>query len=640
MQKRFQQGIVIILLAAVLAGCSGLAGEPAIVATFPPNPTRAVVPISLPQYAPDAALGAQVFAQNCTRCHGLNGKGDGELVQSGQVTGVPDFTNPQITQDFKPVDWFEIVTNGRLEKLMPPWGEKLSEAQRWAVTMYAYTLANSPQQIDQGQAVWSQTCSACHGDDGKGTSETHPLTGLLDKSTADLLKILDNGVPDNKHVFADELSQDDQLAVIAYTRTLTLSNADGSSAAVAGVPTTEAGANPQPATTEEAGSSNPQPATTEQPGSVLGVVSGTVTNRSSGGTVPADLTLNLHIISAQDASSPGDIVHTTVNPDGTYRFENVPIQAGQQYVVTTSYNDTAFNSQVVDGDLAVPQIDLPLDIYEIESDPGVIQIDGVLSMVQAQTDKLEVVQIFSFTNESDRIYLKQDGGTSTSVSVRLPSGAAFEDFSNGSYLISADGTQITDTQPIYPGNPHVMHIAFTLPYSGSASIAQQMDYPLNGTVEVMVGSDGLSVSGDGLNGLGARQLGDRTYQSFGGSLSRNAGDTLRYSVQGALSSAQSNAPATVNNISPLAYLLIGAGLLAIGAAFGFFMRERVTAGTATTAPAPISESLSPQSETLIQQIADLEARFNKGKITKTKYERQRAALKAELAAIMKDKGEL
>jgi hypothetical protein len=310
------------------------------------------------------------------------------------------------------------------------------------------------------------------------------------------------------------------------------------------------------------------------------------------------------------------------------------MQMGWQYVVVTTYDGTAFSSEVLEGDSTQPQLELPLNIYEVAGDPANIQIDGILTMVQSQPNQLEVVQIFSFANASDHVYLKQGDGTQSSVSVRLPQGAVFEDFSGGSYLISADGTQVTDTEPIMPGSSHVMHLAFTLPYSGSASIEQSVDYPLNGQVEVMLGSDGLSINGEGFAELGTRQLGDRTYRSYGGNLSKGAGDSVRYQVQGSVAAAPTTTDA-VPNVSPFAYVLIGAGLLAIGAAFGFFMRERTT-------PRPVVETTAPtnpQINMLMKQIADLDIEHKEGKIGEAKYQKRRTALKAQLVALMKEKAD-
>ncbi len=152
--KRLQPLVGLVLLASIAAGCSGLAGEPDIVATMPPATpaTNSAQTVSVPDTAPDLALGAQIYAANCTRCHGTSGKGDGEFVTSGQITGVPDFTDPQTSAGATPADWYEIVTNGRMDKMMPPWGGTLSDGERWSVANYVYALGN-PDAQQAGAAV-------------------------------------------------------------------------------------------------------------------------------------------------------------------------------------------------------------------------------------------------------------------------------------------------------------------------------------------------------------------------------------------------------------------------------------------------------------------------------------------------------
>jgi hypothetical protein len=177
-----------------------------------------------------------------------------------------------------------------------------------------------------------------------------------------------------------------------------------------------------------------------------------------------------------------------------------------------------------------------------------------------------------------------------------------------------------------------MHLAFTLPYNGQAMIDQPMDYAFDGQVEVMVGSSGMSVSGDGIGTLGTRQLGNATYVSYGGQFTRAAGASLRYEVK---HEAAVQAASTPTGFTTIAYVLIGAGLLAIGAAFGFFMRER-TAPAASAASAPENDA---SMKALIQQIAELDMRFQDGKLKKAEYQRQRSALKARLMAATKDQAE-
>src|SRR5690242_687938 len=73
-----------LVMAVLTAACGGLGGEPRIIATAPPA-SSAPDEFGYPLTPPDVALGARLFAQNCTRCHGIGGQGDGELVASGQI---------------------------------------------------------------------------------------------------------------------------------------------------------------------------------------------------------------------------------------------------------------------------------------------------------------------------------------------------------------------------------------------------------------------------------------------------------------------------------------------------------------------------------------------------------------------------
>lgn len=133
--------LLVLLYSVIAAGCSGLSGEPKVVTTLRPAATTApVVDADDP-----VGLGAQIFAARCTSCHGISGRGDGDLVRAGQIANVPDFTDPARRAGLTVEDYFEVITNGRIEKLMPPWKDALTEEERWAVAEYAYSLAGDAQ---------------------------------------------------------------------------------------------------------------------------------------------------------------------------------------------------------------------------------------------------------------------------------------------------------------------------------------------------------------------------------------------------------------------------------------------------------------------------------------------------------------
>lgn len=85
---------------------------------------------SLTKDASVVALGKQTFGQNCAACHRADA--------GGQI-------GPNLTDDY----WIHgaaiqqiqaTVTNGVLEKGMPPWGKILKPAQLDAVVAYVFTL--------------------------------------------------------------------------------------------------------------------------------------------------------------------------------------------------------------------------------------------------------------------------------------------------------------------------------------------------------------------------------------------------------------------------------------------------------------------------------------------------------------------
>jgi mono/diheme cytochrome c family protein len=532
---------VLLLVAVVLAACQGLGGEPLVVSTLPPRPT--VAPVVEPEGAPDLALGARVYAENCTRCHGLTGKGDGEFVLSGQVTGVADLTDPQTVAGKTPVDYFNIITNGNLEKLMPPWGEELTEAERWAVTYYVYGLSSSSP---------AEVASA-------GT----PLPATT--------------------------------APIATEEAIV--------------------------TTEEAAAP-----------SAVGTVRGQLVNGTSGAAAPANQEVVLHVVDEQFNDTP--LVGLT-DASGAYQFLDVPIRADRSYILTVDYNGVRFLSQIVPGDPAVTDIDLPVTVYELGAQASAIQITSVLTQISAISTQAQLTQLVNFVNTSDRVFLFRSETEETSVGVPVPVGATYRDLMGAGYIVSADGRKVFDTLPVLPGEDHRMHLVFTLPYTSPLTIQQPLDYQFSGTYEVLVGTDGLSVSSDQLTAQGTRQVGSGPMPSYSAQLDLPASASVTYQISGVPVAPEPAAVVTEQPAAqpaPAAYLLIGVGLGSIGFAAILYFRDRMVA---RRAPSPVVPVPTQAMNDLVRQIAELDLQHQAGKLSRKVYERQRAELKARLTALAK-----
>ena len=85
-----------------------------------------------PRNARAAAAGTQVFADNCAACHGADGTGDREQ-------GAPNLADAIWLYGGDYATLRETVENARFG-VMPPWSERLTEAQVRAVAAYVHQL--------------------------------------------------------------------------------------------------------------------------------------------------------------------------------------------------------------------------------------------------------------------------------------------------------------------------------------------------------------------------------------------------------------------------------------------------------------------------------------------------------------------
>ena len=145
--------------------------------------------------------GSELFATNCSPCHGADG--------AGEQLGSADFTNSREMSGLAPRDLYLTITQGRGS--MPAWQSLLSQDERWAVIDYLRTFTYDPsfpegpetvepgdgdgdteavvascttdtnpfdpgdaQAIQAGASIYGSQCAACHGADGSGGLPSTP----------------------------------------------------------------------------------------------------------------------------------------------------------------------------------------------------------------------------------------------------------------------------------------------------------------------------------------------------------------------------------------------------------------------------------------------------------------------------------
>ena len=619
---RVSRSCVMMLTAFLLTACGGLGGEPAIVATLLPQPT-AVADVGYPLSPPDLARGAQVYAANCTRCHGAGGAGDGELVASGQVGAMASFTDPATARSPTPLEWFNTISNGRIEQLMPPWKDALSEADRWAVALYTYTLSYTPEQIALGEQVWEAKCAKCHGASGLGDGPeagqiNRPIGNLTEQteiitlSDNVLYNIITEGVGENMPAFANDLNDEQRRAVTVYVRRLAVANAAAIGQAAQPVAT------PEPETPSAA---------------LLGTVSGRVTNGTAGGAVPADLPVSL-IVSNQGTQIAQQ--QANAGADGSFTFADVPVVAGADYIVATAYRERLFTSDFVVGDTAVTAMDMPLTIYELTEDAAVISIKDVVAQVSAVGATLEVRQVFRFKNTSDRLFTSGNdlgGGRYAALVIALPPGAQIVGFDDPNrYLLAEQDFAFVDTAPVFPGDDHLAVVVYILPYDGSVALIEQpLNYPLDGQVRLLMYPENLSVTSEQLPSIGQQVVGERTYAGYGATLQLGIGAVIGYQVSGAAAPGVVAVNTTDRGAGLLPALLVIVGGAALLSGLILLLRGR-------RAPSPGDKQ--PLIDALVRQIAELDDAHSAGQLNHDLWHRQRAQLKTRLAELLgEEKGE-
>jgi mono/diheme cytochrome c family protein len=622
--------LVVILF---VTACTGLGGEPQIVATLPVRTAPPSAPTQSPQAvfptaAPDLAVGAQTFVNRCARCHGSGGAGDGELVLTGQIVNPGNFTDPTSARAQTPQDWFNTITNGRVEKLMPPWRDALSAADRWNVALYTYTLHYTPQQLARGEEVWNAACGeSCDSLDGIGSLSDQAVLATVSDGA------LRAALPDSIS------SEEDAWAAVAYLRARTLQNTG-----VIGQPP------PAPAATEEAGPqvSAPQATAPAVAESVTGAIIGQVTNGTAGSDDPVNMEVTLFRWDSQFA--PLEPLTTTTDAEGRYRFDNIELNPAYAYGASVSYRDNRFLSRFARG--TTNPLELPITVYEATEDPSVIKITGLVTQLTAIGTGVQVVQIFNFDNTSDRYYTTSETvGEDAKVSlvINLPPGAAIIGFPNNEnrFVVSEDQTTVVDTLPVMPDGDHIVQLVYLLPYNDEAAIIEQpLNYPLDGEVRLLLLPDTLEAVTDQLTLLGPQTVGSNTYRGYGGTLQLTPNDVLRFELRGSAAPAAAQLQPTQsissNNLIGIALVAVGVVVL-VGAGLVLYNRSRSAPAPqppAKTPPKPKAQAQPAASDedklidALVRQIAELDDDHTQGRINHDVYQRQRRKLKKRLSELM------
>jgi mono/diheme cytochrome c family protein len=544
--------------------------------------------------------------EKCSPCHGEEGQGNGP-----QAVNLPEGISPSPLGDpvlaFKstPTEWFSILTVGNIERFMPGFSS-LSDAERWDVVAYAFSLSISDGETSLGQEIYQLHCSDCHGEDGSGTESGSALADpsfisnrTIEEFTAVIRDGSDRGMPG----FGDELTDNELDSVSAYLMNLGFTG---------GVP----GAIDEVATEPEELRS--------------GMVSGQVINGTTDADIPEGLAVTFYGFEGQQ-----DVIreNTVVDETGFFNLGEFEMQPGWVFVATAEHEGVVYGSEIVEFN-SEEEIFLPLTVFDTSEDLSTVFVDRLHTIFSISAEGvLEVTELWIMSNTGDHTVATPDGVGI--MEIPLPEGATNLQFDSGALGERFISTEMgfVDSTPMRPGiGTSELVFSFEVPYDKELDFRQAMFYSVDAIV-LLTPATGPKLDGDGIFDMGAREMGGTLLHNYNAE-PISAGGVFEVNIKG------SGVDAAARDDSTLVTVGIGIGslILAAGVVGMWWLRRRE--------PSPTSDGLDEhqnvrddivnveERERLLRSIADLDDAFEAGEIEEESYREERSELKARLLEIM------
>lgn len=603
--------IAFALIGLVAAAAFAQATPPAFEEPPPYDPAAIPPPSDLPV----TVLGRSIFLENCAPCHGETGLSDGPVVND-MPSPPPAFADPAVIWEQAPAFYFHTTKYGRIQAMMPPWGNRLSDDEIWLAAYYSMNLHTDQAQVTAGQELYTASCAACHGEGGAGDGPEAEgeLPDLSDGAAMMLLSnadVLANWQAAHADLGAD-WSDDEQRNVVDFVRTFTVVPPWGSA--------------------YRAG---------------RGVVEGQVLQGTEGGDSPAGVPVRLRaFINFRDAAS----FETEADADGGFRFENVMTSSAVVYSLEADFDGVRYGSSFFEfaPDSLLETADVT--VYAAGADADVITTPRANWVIDFEPGALVIGQVYNVGNDSDRAFTGVEvDGVDVPVTyvmplpdgadnVQLPDGVIGEDY-------RADNTAVYDTRAVAPGEvARQIFVSYGVPVDGSAvEIELPVVNELANLNLLVAALPNLTVEVDGLSYVENNTIQGAEYELWGGP-TVPAGTTIKVTLDGALTAgdidprAFAEEPAATGGNEPRTAVAtaepIGAGAaLALGGALAVALAGVFVWSTRNAGSKQMRQSLATEKSVLLQQLAALDDQHARGELDDTSWTTERARLKRQLLTV-------
>lgn len=625
---RYRLPLLIAIFGLLLSACNftlaaDITPPPDYVAP-PPLPTLG--PLH-PAEAPDIQNGEAIYTVSCLPCHGAAGLGDGAQGKQLPVT-VAALGLPEAARPASPARWFTVVSQGNIDRFMPPF-TSLSEQERWDVVGYALSL-HTAASLAEGKDLYEANCAGCS---VEFFQDQEKMASLSEDDLAKMVREGDLGV----NPFPATLSDDQVYAIAGYLRSLSFAApaplAAATSASTEATPASETGTPPAEGTplagapaAEGTPAENAAAAPAEAPSG--GSISGTVANKS-GSPLPSGLTITLR--GYDHAANSGGPTETLTREgalaaDGSFQFEGVELLDGRLFLAELAYKGISYQTPFASITGGETQVMLePITVYDTTQDYSALTVDQLhVAFDFGAGDSLQVFEIFSFTNASDKAILVKTDGTQFSF-IQLPAGAQEVGFEAGQN--SATFTSTADGLALLPSEtPYSLIAFFSLRYDSKGTPLEQPILLKTDSVTVFA-PEGIELKSADLSDQGLQNISGTNFHLYSaGGLAPNS--SLSFSLSGKPDLTAGSAE-TPDNRQGLIYGAGALGLALIGLGAWMYLRDRNARPLPADAPEDEQDEFD-DAASVMDAILALDDLHRAKKIPDAAYQQRRAELKEQL----------
>jgi len=608
-----------VILVVLLSGCMSLAED----ITPPPGLVDRQQTQETPQVqieetttsftnlqdSPDTNQGADIFGQSCASCHGEFGLGDGpdSLLIENPVSAIGSVDLARVSE---PLDWYTMVTNGNLEKFMPPF-TSMSDQERWDVVSYLFTMSTPENALVSGDALFQENCAECHGEDGKqGVVDLSDLVSMSSLTTEDIFTTISTGV--GLMPAFENLNVDDRWNIADFTRLLPFkplqTRIDSESSNGETEPLGEDISKTSEIEEMEVGSNQ---------GSVKVKLQSSVNE-----PVPLDFAITLRGYD-QMVEVYSRTLELGSGPEIV--FDDVPLKSGRIYFATTEHNNAVYGSGIATVDNGNSELALEIDYYPPSLDLSILHVDRLHVFIDFIDDEtLEIYQLYIFSNPSDQVLVPEVAG-SAAVNFEVPNMAGdlyVEENVNLAYQKTDNGFGISI---IYPNeNPYQTIFSYSVPYEDK-KMDLSIPVSLNAQALILMApASGFKIFGDQLENAGTQDFEGIEYNMFTSS-NLVAGDMIDLSLSGRPKSGNLLvAPGDGNNLN-LVIGLAGLGLAFIITGVFLWRRNRINDDVLYD-----DDFVGDTPDEIMDSIIVLDDQFKIGGLPEGAYRQRRAELKDQL----------